>query len=74
MPPAALGYPASMASPREPDQERLDELEKGIEDARRQAEEHGTVPKSEPEQTFIDPDADGRIDDEDEDPGTSFAT
>lgn len=63
-----------MAAAREPDEERLEELKKGIDEARRQAEEHGTIPSSEPEQTFIDPDADGRIDDEDEDPGTTFAT
>ncbi len=63
-----------MAGAGEPDEERLEQLEQGIEEARRQAEEHGTLPRSEPEQTFIDPDADGRVDDEDEDPGATFAT
>jgi hypothetical protein len=52
--------------------ERLDELEANIERARRQAEEHGTIPSSEPQQTFIDPDGDGRIDDADEDPNATF--
>jgi hypothetical protein len=55
-------------------QERLDDLQEGTDAARRQAEEHGTIEDTTPEQTFIDPDADGRIDDEDEDPGTTFAT
>lgn len=55
-------------------EERLDELQERIDAARRQAEEHGTIPDTTPEQTFIDPDADGRVDDADEDPGTSFAT
>lgn len=59
---------------RDPLEERLDELEHNIESARRQAQEHGTLPSPENEQTFIDPDADGRIDDSDEDPGTTFAT
>ena len=63
-----------MAPERDTMDERLEELSDDIERARQQAEEHGTLPPSEPEQTFIDPDADGRIDDEDEDPGTSFAT
>lgn len=63
-----------MAPERDTMDERLEELGEDIERARQQAEEHGTLPSSEPEQTFIDPDADGRIDDEDEDPGTSFAT
>jgi hypothetical protein len=53
-------------------EQRLDDLEERTAAARRQAEEHGTLPPSEPEQTFIDPDADGRIDDEDEDPGATF--
>jgi hypothetical protein len=55
-------------------EERLDRLEDGIDAARRQAEEHGTIPAEEPEQTFIDPDGDGRVDDDDEDPGAIFAT
>ena len=59
---------------RDPLEERLDQLEENIQQARRQAQEHGTLPPDEPEQTFIDPDADGQIDDSDEDPGTTFAT
>lgn len=55
-------------------QERLDDLEERIEGARRQAEEHGTIEDTTPEQTFIDPDGDGRVADDDEHPGTSFAT
>lgn len=55
-------------------EQRLDELGHEIDAARRQAEEHGTIEDTTPEQTFIDPDGDGRVDDEDEDPGTSFAT
>jgi hypothetical protein len=55
-------------------EERLDELQERIEGARRQAEEHGTIDDTTPEQTFIDPDADGRTDDADEDPGTIIAT
>lgn len=63
-----------MADPK-PDQlqERVDALEDGIDEVERTAERHGTIPQDEPEQTFIDPDGDGRIDDEDEDPGASFA-
>jgi hypothetical protein len=53
-------------------EERLDRLEEGIQAARRQAQEHGTLPSDEPEQTFIDPDADGRVDDGDEDPGATL--
>ena len=64
-----------MATPEQDvSEERLDRLEEGIDAARRQAQEHGTLPEDEPEQTFIDPDADGRVDDEDEDPGAIFAT
>ena len=55
-------------------EQRLDELEENIDAARRQAEEHGTIEDTTPEPTFIDPDGDGRVDDEDEHPGTSFAT
>lgn len=64
-----------MADPqRDVSEERLDRLEEGIEAARHQAEEHGTIPPEGPEQTFIDPDGDGRVDDADEDPGATFAT
>ena len=44
-----------------PDDDRLDELEDTIDRAREQAEEHGTLPEDDPEQTFADPDADGEI-------------
>jgi hypothetical protein len=46
----------------DPQQERLDDLEQSIEDTRRTAQEHGTLPEDpdDPEKpTFIDPDADG---------------
>jgi hypothetical protein len=41
------------------DDQRLDELGEKIDDARRQAEDHGTIPDSDPEPTFADPDGDG---------------
>ena len=70
-----VGNPTGMAAPDpEAAQERLDDLAADTAAARRQAEEHGTIPEEEPEQTFIDPDADGRVDDEDEDPGAIMAT
>lgn len=53
-------------------QEELDDLEEGTAEARRNAEEHGTIPDSTPDPTFIDPDADGRRDDADEHPGTTM--
>jgi hypothetical protein len=58
----------------DPDQmdEDLDDLKAGIDAARRQAEENGTIPDSTPEPTFIDPDADGDRDDADEDPGATM--
>ena len=63
-----------MTTPDEdPTKERLDEVQKEIDEARRQAEEHGTIPDSTPEPTFIDPDADGRIDEDDEEPGGALA-
>ena len=40
----------------------LDELEERIERTRRQAEEHGTIPEPD-EQSLIDPDGDGDVDD-----------
>ena len=60
----------------EPDvsEERLDRLEEGIDAARRQAQEHGTLPDDDPKPTLVDPDGDGRTDDADEDPGEMFAT
>jgi hypothetical protein len=45
-----------------PDEERLEELEEKIDRAREQAEDHGTLPEDDPEQTFVDPDGDGDID------------
>jgi hypothetical protein len=51
---------------------RLDELEEGIQKARHDAQEDRLIPgKHEP--TFIDPDNDQRIEDEDEHPGTTTA-
>lgn len=43
--------------------EKLEQVEEDIEAARRQAEEHGTIPDSTPEPTYADPDADGRRED-----------
>ena len=64
-----------MATPEQDvSDERLDRLEEGTEAARRQAQEHGTLPPDEPRQTLVDPDGDGRVDDADEDPGEMFAT
>lgn len=40
-----------------PTQERLDDLGEKIDQATRQAEEHGTI-DSEPEPTIVDPDSD----------------
>jgi hypothetical protein len=54
-----------------PDQDRLDELEQETAAVRRQAEEHGTIPKEDPDPTFIDPDGDGEVDDDEA--GTSVA-
>ncbi len=45
-----------------PDDDRLDELEDKIERAREQAEDHGTLPEDDAEQTFADPDGDGDVD------------
>ena len=45
-----------------PNEERLEELQDDIDRARRQAEEHGTLPDSTPQPTFIDPDGDGEPD------------
>jgi hypothetical protein len=46
---------------RDPSDERIEELEREIDDARRQAEEHGTLPSDKPEPTYADPDADGEL-------------
>lgn len=43
----------------EPSQERLDELEERIEDVRRDAEDAGLLPDSDPEPTFRDPNPGG---------------
>ena len=61
-----------MAPDPEQMEDRVDELEQRTAEVRRQAEEHGTLPDSTPEQSFIDPDGDGRIDDSDEDPSTTM--
>ena len=45
----------------EPNDEQLDQLQDQIDDVRRDAEEHGTVPSSEPRQTLADPDGDGEV-------------
>ena len=45
-----------------PDEERREELQDDIDAARRQAEEHGTLPDLRPDPTFIDPDGDGEPD------------
>ncbi len=42
-----------------PDDTRIDELEETINDARRQAEDSGSIPDSEPDPTWVDPDGDG---------------
>jgi hypothetical protein len=54
-----------------PDKDRIDELGEDIEEAREQAEDHGTLPQSDPDPTFIDPEGDGHVDEDDA--GTSFA-
>lgn len=57
-----------MTTPDDPDveqlEERLDDLQRGIDDARTQAEEHGTLPDTTPEPTFADPDGDGDVDED----------
>lgn len=44
-------------------QEQTDELQRDIDEARRQAQEHGSLPDSEPKQTYADPDGDGEEED-----------
>lgn len=39
--------------------EKLEQVEEDIDAARRQAEEHGTIPDTTPEPTFADPTGDG---------------
>lgn len=56
-----------MARPEhDAEQERLDQLQEDIDEVRRRAQEHGTLPRTDHERTLIDPDGDG---DTDEDPG-----
>ncbi|MDP1819247.1 MAG: hypothetical protein Q8K58_05060 [Acidimicrobiales bacterium] len=61
-----------MSAP-EQDPSELAEVAEDIEQARRQAEEHGTIPDSTPEPTFVDPDADGEMRDHPDDPGANIA-
>jgi hypothetical protein len=42
--------------------EELEQVQRDIDDARRQAQEDGTLPPDHPERTFIDPDGDGEPD------------
>ncbi|MBA2281114.1 MAG: hypothetical protein H0W25_07745 [Acidimicrobiia bacterium] len=44
----------------DPEKERLDDLGQRIDQVRKGAEEHGTIPE-EHEQTLADPDADGEV-------------
>ena len=41
------------------DDQRLDELGETIDDARKQAEDHGTIPDPDPDPSYVDPDGDG---------------
>ena len=43
-----------------PDDKQIDELEETIDDARRRAEDHGTIPDSDPDPSWVDPDGDGK--------------
>ena len=45
----------------DPEHERLEELEQQIDEVRREAVGHGTIPPSDPPRTFADPDADGEV-------------
>ncbi len=45
--------------PDPPDDEQIDELAETIDDARRRAEDHGTIPDSDPDPSWVDPDGDG---------------
>jgi hypothetical protein len=40
-------------------EDRIEELDEQIDEARRRAEDDGLLPDSEPDPTFADPDADG---------------
>ncbi len=48
-----------MTDPDVPDDRQIDELEETIDDARRRAEDHGTIPDSDPDPSWVDPDGDG---------------
>lgn len=48
--------------PNEPDEQRLADLDDTIDRARHAAEEHGTIPSDDHEQTLADPDGDGETD------------
>lgn len=52
-----------------PDDQRIDDLGDTIDEARKQAEDHGTIPDSDPEPTFVDPDGDGEPGSPDQVPG-----
>jgi len=43
----------------DPDEQLLDEVQHDIDEARRKAQEHGTIPNPHHAPTFIDPDGDG---------------
>jgi hypothetical protein len=43
-------------------EERLEELEQTIDDARRRAEDDGLIPDSDPDPTYADPEGDGEAD------------
>ena len=45
----------------DPKQERLDQVQDDIDEARRQAEDHGTLPPETPPRTFAYPDGDGEV-------------
>jgi hypothetical protein len=51
------GSANGMAEP----EDRIDELEEKIDEARRQAEDDGLLPGSQPKPSFADPDADGDV-------------
>lgn len=46
----------------DPEHDRLEELQEEIDEVRRQAEDHATIPPSDPPRTFADPDGDGEVD------------
>lgn len=44
------------------DERRLEELQDHIDEVRRRAQEHGTLPDGEPVRSLADPDGDGDVD------------